>query len=222
MLLRQLQTLRYFRKKKNKTQIFPCGRGFSGCRLRGNPTHSKLRGRAVVSAPVWHWSAAGKPLVLGRARRGPARPPAIPPPIPLSPVFPCGPGSREWEYFDGKCYYFSLTRTSWYKARADCEEMHSQLVIINSYAEQVKTPAPGGNPPSSPESCPAPRFFPSPHSAHPNLAGQPRAGAVILCISQQRAGRTCSARPLPASRASHLGARGAQTQHRHPSCSSAP
>nr|XP_009939141.1 PREDICTED: hepatic lectin-like [Opisthocomus hoazin] len=51
-------------------------------------------------------------------------------------LFPCGPGSREWEYFDGKCYYFSLTRTSWYKARADCEEMHSQLVIINSYAEQ--------------------------------------------------------------------------------------
>ncbi|XP_009575364.1 PREDICTED: hepatic lectin-like, partial [Fulmarus glacialis] len=51
-------------------------------------------------------------------------------------LFPCGPGSREWEYFDGKCYYFSLTRTSWYKAKAQCEEMHSQLVVINSYAKQ--------------------------------------------------------------------------------------
>ncbi|KAM6111642.1 hepatic lectin-like [Phoenicopterus ruber ruber] len=51
-------------------------------------------------------------------------------------LFPCGPGSREWEYFDGKCYYFSLTRTSWYKAKAQCEEMHSQLAIIDSYAKQ--------------------------------------------------------------------------------------
>uniref|UniRef100_A0A8C0C0N6 C-type lectin domain-containing protein n=1 Tax=Buteo japonicus TaxID=224669 RepID=A0A8C0C0N6_9AVES len=58
------------------------------------------------------------------------------PPILLSPVFPCGPGSREWEYFNGKCYYFSLTRMSWYKAKSQCEEMHSQLAIIDSYAKQ--------------------------------------------------------------------------------------
>ncbi|PKK18320.1 hepatic lectin, transcript variant X1 [Columba livia] len=51
-------------------------------------------------------------------------------------LFPCGPGSREWEYFDGKCYYFSLARTSWHKAKAHCEEMHSQLAVINSYAKQ--------------------------------------------------------------------------------------
>ncbi|XP_009491404.1 hepatic lectin-like [Pelecanus crispus] len=51
-------------------------------------------------------------------------------------LFPCGPRSREWEYFDGKCYYFSLTRTSWHKAKAQCEEMHSQLAVINSYAKQ--------------------------------------------------------------------------------------
>ncbi|XP_076216881.1 hepatic lectin-like isoform X1 [Aptenodytes patagonicus] len=56
--------------------------------------------------------------------------------VSLSRVFPCGPGSREWEYFDGKCYYFSLTRMSWYKAKAQCEEMHSRLAIINSYAKQ--------------------------------------------------------------------------------------
>ncbi|KAM4643769.1 hepatic lectin-like [Amazona ochrocephala] len=51
-------------------------------------------------------------------------------------LFPCGPGSREWEYFGGKCYYFSLTRTSWHKAKARCEEMHSQLAVIDSYAKQ--------------------------------------------------------------------------------------
>ncbi|XP_074932288.1 hepatic lectin-like [Phalacrocorax aristotelis] len=51
-------------------------------------------------------------------------------------LFPCGPRSREWEYFDGKCYYFSLSRTNWYKAKAQCEEMHSQLAIINSYTKQ--------------------------------------------------------------------------------------
>ncbi|XP_065520803.1 hepatic lectin-like [Lathamus discolor] len=51
-------------------------------------------------------------------------------------LFPCGPGSREWEYFGGKCYYFSLSRTSWHKAKAQCEEMHSQLAVIDSYAKQ--------------------------------------------------------------------------------------
>ncbi|XP_010162623.1 hepatic lectin-like, partial [Antrostomus carolinensis] len=51
-------------------------------------------------------------------------------------LFPCGPDSREWEYFDGKCYYFSLTRTSWYKAKAQCEEMRSHLAVVNSFAKQ--------------------------------------------------------------------------------------
>ncbi|XP_037263352.1 hepatic lectin-like isoform X1 [Falco rusticolus] len=51
-------------------------------------------------------------------------------------LFPCGPGSREWEYFDGKCYYFSLSRTSWHKAKAACEEMHSRLAVIDSYTKQ--------------------------------------------------------------------------------------
>uniref|UniRef100_A0A8B9BEM3 C-type lectin domain-containing protein n=1 Tax=Anser brachyrhynchus TaxID=132585 RepID=A0A8B9BEM3_9AVES len=43
---------------------------------------------------------------------------------------------REWEYFDGKCYYFSIDRMSWYKAKTQCEEMHSRLAIINSFAKQ--------------------------------------------------------------------------------------
>ncbi|XP_010002733.1 PREDICTED: hepatic lectin-like, partial [Chaetura pelagica] len=51
-------------------------------------------------------------------------------------LFPCGPDSRQWEYFDGKCYYFSLSKTSWNKAKAQCEEMHSHLTIINSFSKQ--------------------------------------------------------------------------------------
>uniref|UniRef100_A0A493SUN0 C-type lectin domain-containing protein n=2 Tax=Anas platyrhynchos TaxID=8839 RepID=A0A493SUN0_ANAPP len=51
-------------------------------------------------------------------------------------LFPCGPEAREWEYFDGKCYYFSIDRMSWYKAKTQCEEMHSRLAIINSFAKQ--------------------------------------------------------------------------------------
>ncbi|XP_071583129.1 hepatic lectin-like isoform X2 [Heliangelus exortis] len=44
--------------------------------------------------------------------------------------------SLEWEYFAGKCYYFSLKRMSWHKAKAQCEEMHSHLAIIDSFAKQ--------------------------------------------------------------------------------------
>lgn len=205
--------LLYFRRNN----FSPLIKAFSGasCHLRGNPIYSQLRGRAVVPVPVWHWCAAGKTPLLGRAWRRPAQLPDFPsppPPILLSPVFPCGPSSREWEYFNGKCYYFSLTRMSWYKAKAQCEEMHSQLAIINSYAKQVKTSARGRKAQACPNPAHSPGFLqtpPSPppsislvpccHPARPNLAGQLRAGAVILCINQQRAGRTCSACPLPAS-----------------------
>uniref|UniRef100_A0A8V0XHL0 C-type lectin domain-containing protein n=1 Tax=Gallus gallus TaxID=9031 RepID=A0A8V0XHL0_CHICK len=51
-------------------------------------------------------------------------------------LFPCGAQSRQWEYFEGRCYYFSLSRMSWHKAKAECEEMHSHLIIIDSYAKQ--------------------------------------------------------------------------------------
>ncbi|XP_006115603.2 hepatic lectin-like isoform X12 [Pelodiscus sinensis] len=51
-------------------------------------------------------------------------------------LFPCGPEAREWEYFSGKCYYFSLRVTSWQTAKALCEEKHAQLAIINSHAKQ--------------------------------------------------------------------------------------
>lgn len=111
-----------------------------------------------------------------------------PPPILLSPVFPCGPSSREWEYFNGKCYYFSLTRMSWYKAKAQCEEMHSQLAIINSYAKQVKTSARGRkaqacpNPAHSPgflQTPPPPQYLPG--SLLPSCTPQPRWAAESWC-----------------------------------------
>ncbi|XP_009864745.1 PREDICTED: hepatic lectin-like [Apaloderma vittatum] len=51
-------------------------------------------------------------------------------------LFPCGAKSREWEYFDGKCYYFSLSKMNWFKAKEQCEEMRAHLAVIDSYAEQ--------------------------------------------------------------------------------------
>ncbi|XP_039369797.1 F-box/LRR-repeat protein 12 isoform X3 [Mauremys reevesii] len=51
-------------------------------------------------------------------------------------LFPCGPEAREWEYFSGKCYYFSLRETSWQGAKVLCEEEHSRLAIVNSRAQQ--------------------------------------------------------------------------------------
>ncbi|XP_029814500.1 hepatic lectin-like, partial [Manacus vitellinus] len=43
---------------------------------------------------------------------------------------------REWEYSLGKCYYFSLGRASWFRAKAQCEELGSHLAVIDSFAEQ--------------------------------------------------------------------------------------
>ncbi|KAJ6652990.1 hypothetical protein lerEdw1_010259 [Lerista edwardsae] len=51
-------------------------------------------------------------------------------------LFPCGHDTRQWEYFNQKCYYFSLQKVSWHQAKAQCEEQKSQLVVINDLAEQ--------------------------------------------------------------------------------------
>ncbi|XP_054859173.1 hepatic lectin-like [Eublepharis macularius] len=51
-------------------------------------------------------------------------------------LFPCGPDTRQWEYFNEKCYYFSLETAPWTRAKTRCEEKQSQLVIVNSMAEQ--------------------------------------------------------------------------------------
>ncbi|KAF7243934.1 Hepatic lectin, partial [Varanus komodoensis] len=52
------------------------------------------------------------------------------------PVFPCGPETRQWEYFNGKCYYFSYEKTSWMQAKVQCEDRQSMLVIVNDMPEQ--------------------------------------------------------------------------------------
>ncbi|XP_062979123.1 hepatic lectin-like isoform X1 [Elgaria multicarinata webbii] len=51
-------------------------------------------------------------------------------------LFPCGADTRQWEYFGGKCYYFSLKALPWHQAKAQCEQQQSQLVIIDSFAKQ--------------------------------------------------------------------------------------
>ncbi|XP_039206337.1 hepatic lectin-like [Crotalus tigris] len=51
-------------------------------------------------------------------------------------LFPCGADTRQWEYFSGKCYYFSLKSVPWHEAKADCERRQSRLVIIDSLAKQ--------------------------------------------------------------------------------------
>ncbi|KAG8129703.1 putative Hepatic lectin protein [Naja naja] len=51
-------------------------------------------------------------------------------------VFPCGADNRQWEYFGGKCYFFSLKTIPWHEAMADCERRQSRLVIIDSLAKQ--------------------------------------------------------------------------------------
>ncbi|KAM3656320.1 hepatic lectin-like isoform X3 [Ammospiza caudacuta] len=51
-------------------------------------------------------------------------------------LFPCGADSREWEYFSGNCYYFSLARMSWERARERCRERRADLAVVGSFAEQ--------------------------------------------------------------------------------------
>ncbi|XP_053154364.1 hepatic lectin-like [Hemicordylus capensis] len=50
--------------------------------------------------------------------------------------FPCGSRSREWEYFDGQCYYFSVETVTWQRARSQCQAKNSDLVVIHDEAEQ--------------------------------------------------------------------------------------
>ncbi|XP_020634878.3 hepatic lectin [Pogona vitticeps] len=51
-------------------------------------------------------------------------------------LFPCGTDTRQWEYSNGKCYYFSLKAIPWHQAKAECEKQQSQLAVIKSLAEQ--------------------------------------------------------------------------------------
>ncbi|XP_032064700.1 hepatic lectin-like [Thamnophis elegans] len=51
-------------------------------------------------------------------------------------LFPCGADTRQWEYFGGKCYYFSLKTVPWNEAKADCERKQSRLAIIDNLGKQ--------------------------------------------------------------------------------------
>ncbi|XP_032998408.1 hepatic lectin-like [Lacerta agilis] len=51
-------------------------------------------------------------------------------------LFPCGARSREWEYFDGWCYYFSLRKATWHIAESQCAQRNSSLVVIHDEAKQ--------------------------------------------------------------------------------------
>ncbi|XP_013919832.1 PREDICTED: hepatic lectin-like [Thamnophis sirtalis] len=51
-------------------------------------------------------------------------------------LFPCGPNYPQWEYFNGKCYYFSLDTVPWGMAHDRCRNSRAQLVVINDMAEQ--------------------------------------------------------------------------------------
>ncbi|XP_066468891.1 hepatic lectin-like [Tiliqua scincoides] len=51
-------------------------------------------------------------------------------------LFPCGSDNRQWEYFNGKCYFFSLETVSWTRARNLCQSSDSQLVTIDGFPKQ--------------------------------------------------------------------------------------
>ncbi|XP_042303972.1 hepatic lectin-like isoform X2 [Sceloporus undulatus] len=51
-------------------------------------------------------------------------------------LFPCGSQSREWEYFHGRCYFFSTQKVVWHIAKDHCEEKNSTLVVVHNVAEQ--------------------------------------------------------------------------------------
>ncbi|KAF7243935.1 Hepatic lectin [Varanus komodoensis] len=56
--------------------------------------------------------------------------------ITLSMVYPCGSRSREWEYYDGGCYYFGIQKVNWHAAQSHCEEQNSKLVVIHDEPKQ--------------------------------------------------------------------------------------
>uniref|UniRef100_A0A8D2KWQ0 C-type lectin domain-containing protein n=1 Tax=Varanus komodoensis TaxID=61221 RepID=A0A8D2KWQ0_VARKO len=46
------------------------------------------------------------------------------------------PQSREWEYYDGGCYYFGIQKVNWHAAQSHCEEQNSKLVVIHDEPKQ--------------------------------------------------------------------------------------
>ncbi|KAI3356032.1 hypothetical protein L3Q82_017299 [Scortum barcoo] len=44
---------------------------------------------------------------------------------------------QRWRMFDSTCYFFSTTSASWEQSRRDCRDKGADLVVIESYEEQV-------------------------------------------------------------------------------------
>ncbi|KAJ7317611.1 hypothetical protein JRQ81_003773 [Phrynocephalus forsythii] len=51
-------------------------------------------------------------------------------------LFPCGSRSREWQYYDGRCYFFSTQEATWHTAKSHCEERNSTLVVVHDQPKQ--------------------------------------------------------------------------------------
>lgn len=58
-------------------------------------------------------------------------------PCPSSPAGLCRPCPWDWNFFQGSCYMFSQTQSTWKASVSTCEDMRAQLVIINNAEEQV-------------------------------------------------------------------------------------
>ncbi|XP_039206285.1 hepatic lectin-like isoform X2 [Crotalus tigris] len=52
-------------------------------------------------------------------------------------LFPCGPNHTQWQYFHGKCYFFSLKKATWRWANDQCRDNRAHLVVIDDMAEQI-------------------------------------------------------------------------------------
>ncbi|ELK08088.1 CD209 antigen [Pteropus alecto] len=48
----------------------------------------------------------------------------------------CRPCPWDWNFFQGSCYIFSQTRSTWKASVSACKDMSAQLVIINNAEEQ--------------------------------------------------------------------------------------
>ncbi|XP_030597011.1 hepatic lectin-like [Archocentrus centrarchus] len=58
------------------------------------------------------------------------------PPCPTVKYGPCDRCEAGWEHHGGKCYHFSISKSSWNQSRAECRAEGGDLVKIDSREEQ--------------------------------------------------------------------------------------
>ncbi|XP_044191213.1 asialoglycoprotein receptor 1-like isoform X1 [Thunnus albacares] len=64
-------------------------------------------------------------------------PPSCPQPPEIKPNDSCPKCDKDWEQHGGKCYYFSITTSSWEESRRYCQSHGGDLVKIDSRDEQI-------------------------------------------------------------------------------------